>query len=197
MGQVRQYLTIKILHNDMTVMVPCENAGKAATAACIAPLDNPLHESRMYAMMHIAIHDAVNAIDRRSRPYTFDVPVQPGASADAAVAAAAIPKHICVDAGHGGGDPGGRSLGTPESRLVLPYALELAQVLRGRGHTVTLTRRGPDRDADGRLLRYMDRDGVDIGKTLIQQGWANASDEPNPRRAIYRRIDGRSPDICG
>src|SRR5919106_2993236 len=25
----RQYLTIKILHNDMTVMVPCENAGKA------------------------------------------------------------------------------------------------------------------------------------------------------------------------
>jgi len=29
MGEVRQYLTIKILHNDMTVMVPCENAGMA------------------------------------------------------------------------------------------------------------------------------------------------------------------------
>jgi CarD family transcriptional regulator len=29
MGEKRQYLTIKILHNDMTVMVPCENAGKA------------------------------------------------------------------------------------------------------------------------------------------------------------------------
>jgi CarD family transcriptional regulator len=29
MGEVREYLTIKILHNDMTVMVPCENAGKA------------------------------------------------------------------------------------------------------------------------------------------------------------------------
>ena len=29
LGEVRQYLTIKILHNDMTVMVPCENAGKA------------------------------------------------------------------------------------------------------------------------------------------------------------------------
>jgi CarD family transcriptional regulator len=28
-GEVREYLTIKILHNDMTVMVPCENAGKA------------------------------------------------------------------------------------------------------------------------------------------------------------------------
>ena len=28
-GDEREYLTIKILHNDMTVMVPCENAGKA------------------------------------------------------------------------------------------------------------------------------------------------------------------------
>ena len=29
LGEIKQYLTIKILHNDMTVMVPCENAGKA------------------------------------------------------------------------------------------------------------------------------------------------------------------------
>ena len=28
-GEKREYLTIKILHNDMTVIVPCENAGKA------------------------------------------------------------------------------------------------------------------------------------------------------------------------
>ena len=28
-GEEREYLTIKILHNDMTVMVPCENAAKA------------------------------------------------------------------------------------------------------------------------------------------------------------------------
>ncbi|MDX6728923.1 MAG: CarD family transcriptional regulator [Baekduia sp.] len=28
-GEEREYLTIKILHNDMTVMVPCENAGIA------------------------------------------------------------------------------------------------------------------------------------------------------------------------
>jgi len=28
-GEEREYLTIKILHNDMTVMVPCENAGVA------------------------------------------------------------------------------------------------------------------------------------------------------------------------
>jgi len=29
LGEERDYLTIKILHNDMTVMVPCENAHRA------------------------------------------------------------------------------------------------------------------------------------------------------------------------
>jgi len=29
MGEKREYLTIKILHNELTVMVPCENAGMA------------------------------------------------------------------------------------------------------------------------------------------------------------------------
>ena len=29
MGESRDYLTINILHNNMTVMVPCENAGRA------------------------------------------------------------------------------------------------------------------------------------------------------------------------
>src|SRR3954469_9751207 len=29
LGEKREYLTIKILHNDMTDMVPSENAGKA------------------------------------------------------------------------------------------------------------------------------------------------------------------------
>jgi hypothetical protein len=39
--------------------------------------------------MHIAIHDALNAIARRSRPYAFDTRVDQPTSADAAVAAAA------------------------------------------------------------------------------------------------------------
>src|SRR5438094_10227698 len=29
LGERREYLTIKILHNDLTVMVPCENAHRA------------------------------------------------------------------------------------------------------------------------------------------------------------------------
>ena len=64
------------------------------------------------------------------------------------------------------------------------------------GQQVTLTRRGLDKDDDGRLLRYVERAGADVGKRLIQRGWAKASDEPNARRAIYRRIDERSPDRC-
>jgi hypothetical protein len=65
------------------------NAGKAAVAACISPADDPLHESRMYAMVHIAIHDALNAIDRRSLPYAYDNKAQARASVRAATAAAA------------------------------------------------------------------------------------------------------------
>jgi hypothetical protein len=63
-------------------------AGGAALAACIAPGDDPLHESRMYAIMHIAIHDALNSIDRRYRAYAYHGDA-PGASPAAAVDAAA------------------------------------------------------------------------------------------------------------
>ena len=66
-----------------------ENAGKAAKAACLSPDNDPLHESRMYAIVHIAIHDALNAIDRRFRPYAFDGQAPPDTSPDAAVATAA------------------------------------------------------------------------------------------------------------
>jgi hypothetical protein len=65
------------------------NAGAAATKACIAPDGDPFHESRMYAMMHIAIYDAMNAIERRFQPHTYDKKAEPGTSPDAAVAAAA------------------------------------------------------------------------------------------------------------
>jgi hypothetical protein len=56
------------------------NAGEAATKACIAPLDDPFPRSRIYAMMHVAIHDELNAIDRRFRKCTFDRQAEPGAS---------------------------------------------------------------------------------------------------------------------
>src|SRR6201985_4029563 len=39
LGESREYLTIKILHNDMTVMVPCANAGKAGLRRVIGDED--------------------------------------------------------------------------------------------------------------------------------------------------------------
>ena len=64
------------------------NAGEASVAACFIGGYAP-QEARMYAMMHVAIHDALNGIDRRSQPYAVDLLAAPGTSPEAAVAAAA------------------------------------------------------------------------------------------------------------
>src|SRR6266576_2556261 len=50
---------------------------------------NPLYQSRILAMTHTAMHDAVNAIDRRYQPYSLRTPATPGASPEAAAATAA------------------------------------------------------------------------------------------------------------
>ena len=44
-------------------------AGRAAVIACISPTTDAPHEARMYAMASLAVHDALNAIDRRSDSY--------------------------------------------------------------------------------------------------------------------------------
>jgi hypothetical protein len=50
---------------------------------------NPMMQSRTLAILHAAIHDALNAIDRRFAPYTPGLAATPAASPDAAVATAA------------------------------------------------------------------------------------------------------------
>jgi hypothetical protein len=50
---------------------------------------NPMAQSRTLAILHAAIHDALNAIDQRFESYTPGLVDAPGASVDAAVAAAA------------------------------------------------------------------------------------------------------------
>ena len=65
-----------------------ETAGEAAVAACISPVGPSPAEARLYAMAQIAVHDALNAIDRRSTPYVYDARAKRGSSVDAAVAAA-------------------------------------------------------------------------------------------------------------
>jgi hypothetical protein len=63
------------------------NAGEAVTAACALGGYAP-QEARLYAMMHVAVHDALNGIDRRSQPYAASLSPVPGASPEATVAAA-------------------------------------------------------------------------------------------------------------
>ena len=65
------------------------NAGKAAVAACISPVGPSPAEARLYAMTHVAIHDALNAIRRRSEPYAYAARAPRRTSRDAAVATAA------------------------------------------------------------------------------------------------------------
>ncbi len=50
---------------------------------------NPLFQTRMLAMAHAAMHDAVNVVDRRYRSYSSLALSSPGAHPEAAVAAAA------------------------------------------------------------------------------------------------------------
>jgi len=64
-------------------------AGEAALAVGLAPANNPLHESRMYAMVQVAVHDTLNAIQPRYRTYAYEGEAPAGTSVDAAVAVAA------------------------------------------------------------------------------------------------------------
>ncbi len=65
-----------------------EIATRVTTPPVTTNLASP-HQSRIYAMTHAAIHDALNAIDHRYQPYALFGQTDPGASPEAAVATAA------------------------------------------------------------------------------------------------------------
>jgi hypothetical protein len=60
-----------------------------ATRLAAKAKTDPLTESRWFAMMHVAIHDAVNAVEPRYQPWRAGLPRAAGASPEAAAAAAA------------------------------------------------------------------------------------------------------------
>ena len=63
---------------------------QVATDATVAAKINPLAESRIFAILHVAIHDAVNAVEPRYEPYQPRTSPPPaGASVEAAIAGAA------------------------------------------------------------------------------------------------------------
>src|SRR5215813_971120 len=65
--------------NEITTTVTIPSAANLA----------PPYQSRIFAMTHAAIHDALNAIDRRYKPYALSGRPDRGASPEAAVATAA------------------------------------------------------------------------------------------------------------
>lgn len=70
---------------------PVIDWGRVATEAAEANglINLPIVESRIYAMTFLAVHDALNAIDRRNHSYAFRLRGRPNASVEAAVASAA------------------------------------------------------------------------------------------------------------
>jgi hypothetical protein len=62
---------------------------RVATDAAVAAQLDPLNESRIFAIVHASIHDALNAIDRRYEAYQAQPKAAAGASPQVAVAAAA------------------------------------------------------------------------------------------------------------
>jgi hypothetical protein len=60
----------------------------AVAASALSSEPSPVASSVM-AAMHVAVHDAVNSIEPRDRPYGFTIPVSMRASKEAAAAAAA------------------------------------------------------------------------------------------------------------
>jgi hypothetical protein len=69
-------------------MIPDWNLITAKTLQT-AKAGTGLAQSRVYAIVHGALFDAVNAIERRYQPYAADLKAAPGASQDAAAAVAA------------------------------------------------------------------------------------------------------------
>ena len=63
---------------------------QVATDASAVSNTNPLTESRIFAILHVAIHDAVNTVELRYEPYQLKAsPASAGASVEAAIAGAA------------------------------------------------------------------------------------------------------------
>jgi hypothetical protein len=89
---------------------------------------NPVVMTRGLAMAHLAVHDALNAIDRRYEPYLHDRRSEPGAAPGAAVAAAM--REVLIGALAGFGTPEQEAKG--KERTDAAYAAALMKIPDGR-----------------------------------------------------------------
>jgi hypothetical protein len=114
--------------------------------------NNPV-STRTLAMVHTAVHDAMNAIDRRYDAYYFDGPGDPAGSIDAAVAAAAHTVLVGVAGNYG----------TPAQKVATSalldqaYATSLARVSDGPARNKGIA---VGRAAGAAILRLRADDGA-------------------------------------
>ena len=94
---VRSIQTMAVLAAAMLAIIVASRASadqvtrwnQIATDATTTANTDPLMESRIYAILHVAIHDAVNAVETHYEPYLPRTSPAPGASVEAAIAGAA------------------------------------------------------------------------------------------------------------
>jgi endonuclease YncB( thermonuclease family) len=65
---------------------------------------------------------------------------------------------------------------------------ELANLVMGRDVNLEFPEGANSRDSFGRLLSYVDRDGVDVGAWMVEQGWAYPRKEKHPRMEAYAAL---------
>jgi hypothetical protein len=114
---------------------------------------NNIVSTRTLAMVQVAVHDALNAVDRRYDAYYFEGPGEPTASTDAAVAAAAHTVLVAVAGSYGTPAQKGATL----ALLDQAYATSLARITdapaRNKGVAV-------GRAAGAAILRLRADDGA-------------------------------------
>jgi YHS domain-containing protein/membrane-associated phospholipid phosphatase len=115
-----------------------------ATDASTTANTDPLTETRIFAILHVAIHDAVNAAESRYEPYLPRTSQLPGASVEAAIAGAAHDTLVAL---------------LPESKVSYDAALEetLRTVTDNSGKTAGLQ---VGRAAAAAILKARENDGA-------------------------------------
>jgi PAP2 superfamily len=139
-------IAIALLVGSSTMYAAVDAVSTWNTVAVQATLtagENAVVQSRTLAIVHVAIHDALNSIDSRYERYAFKGDVQPGASVDAAVAAAA--RDALVGAIVVGPLPFPPQFGTPAQQALAvaqvntAYAMVLAAIPDGAPKTNGIT----------------------------------------------------------
>ena len=144
---------------------------------------NNIVSTRTLAMVQVAVHDALNAIDRRYDAYYFEGPADPAASPDAAVAAAAHTVLVGVVRGYGTPAQKGATLALVDQA----YAASMARVTDGPARNKGVA---VGRAAGAAILALRKDDGASRDAPYtpgMGPGKWRPHPEPGPRQPAHRQ----------